>query len=355
MGTNGGISCLSAGDTLDIRAGTYTENLQFGTSRSGTSWTNAITIRGHVGETVQINGPLAFNTGTIFRYWIIDNLIFNGSTIFTGLQTDHIRISNSEIKNANCIGLQGGGSFHEFINVSVHNSGQTYQSCGGYGVYWWGNNTLFERMHVYDNPGYGFHIYYSGWTTVSNNIVRYSFIHNNGGYASSTHGGDGTTSQAGLLMANGTGNQAYGNVVYGNQNGIVVNSTCLNCLVYNNTVYANNKLNGLGQLATANGIVVGGTGAVVKNNIVVGEAENGIRNTGTGNTISNNHCDSAGTGCITTGNPLFVDPVARNFSLNIGSPAIDRGIPLSDVPAFDIVGTPRPKGLGWDIGSYESR
>ena len=50
-----GITCLSAGDTLYIRQGTYiSENLD--TTRinipSGTSWSNPVTIAGYPGETV---------------------------------------------------------------------------------------------------------------------------------------------------------------------------------------------------------------------------------------------------------------------------------------------------------------
>jgi hypothetical protein len=48
--------------------------------------------------------------------------------------------------------------------------------------------------------------------------------------------------------------------------------------------------------------------------------------------------------------PLFVDPAQGNYQLRIGSPAIDSATSSN---AVDIVGTPRPQGLGYDMGAYE--
>ena len=49
---------------------------------------------------------------------------------------------------------------------------------------------------------------------------------------------------------------------------------------------------------------------------------------------------------------LFVDPTNGNYQLKSGSPAINAGASLTDVPT-DILGVARPQGLGWDIGCYE--
>ena len=50
---------------------------------------------------------------------------------------------------------------------------------------------------------------------------------------------------------------------------------------------------------------------------------------------------------------LFVDPANNNYQLKAGSPAIDKGTSLLDVPV-DILGVHRPQGLAWDIGCYEA-
>ena len=94
-GTSGGLSCLTAGDTLDIRAGTYNELIQeyipfplklapiaaspgFG---GGTSWSNPVTIQGHVGETVTIKG-VVFDSDSpnLMQYMIFSNLVMDGTS-----------------------------------------------------------------------------------------------------------------------------------------------------------------------------------------------------------------------------------------------------------------------------------
>src|SRR5208283_2421386 len=49
---------------------------------------------------------------------------------------------------------------------------------------------------------------------------------------------------------------------------------------------------------------------------------------------------------------LFVDPANNNYALKAGSPAIDGGVALPQVPT-DILGVTRPQGLAYDIGAYE--
>jgi parallel beta-helix repeat protein len=56
---------------------------------------------------------------------------------------------------------------------------------------------------------------------------------------------------------------------------------------------------------------------------------------------------------VSTPQQLFVDPANQNFQLNPGSPAIDAGTTLLDVP-LDILGVTRPQGLAYDLGCYEA-
>jgi len=51
-------------------------------------------------------------------------------------------------------------------------------------------------------------------------------------------------------------------------------------------------------------------------------------------------------------NPKFVNKGADDFHLQSDSPAIDKGIPLKDVPQ-DFAGKPRPQGKAPDLGAYE--
>lgn len=54
---------------------------------------------------------------------------------------------------------------------------------------------------------------------------------------------------------------------------------------------------------------------------------------------------------------LFVDPANADYRLKSGAPAIDAGVASFNgiaAPAVDFAGAARPKGLGFDIGAYES-
>jgi parallel beta-helix repeat protein len=49
---------------------------------------------------------------------------------------------------------------------------------------------------------------------------------------------------------------------------------------------------------------------------------------------------------------VFADPDTDDYHLASGSPAIDTGVPLVNVP-HDLDGQARPQGIGYDIGAYE--
>jgi hypothetical protein len=55
---------------------------------------------------------------------------------------------------------------------------------------------------------------------------------------------------------------------------------------------------------------------------------------------------------VLSGNPLFADPNAGDFSLLTGSPAIDAGTAVQ-APNVDFLGNARPVGAGFDIGAME--
>ncbi len=55
---------------------------------------------------------------------------------------------------------------------------------------------------------------------------------------------------------------------------------------------------------------------------------------------------------INGGDPKFVNLAAWDFHLQAGSPAIDRGVTLTNFN-YDKDGVARPQGAGWDIGPYE--
>jgi hypothetical protein len=93
------------------------------------------------------------------------------------------------------------------------------------------------------------------------------------------------------------------------------------------------------------------TNTIIKNNLVVGGAPD-IMNKGIQTVLNNNFCSVAGPGCSKVGNPRFIDPEARNFSLHGTSPAIDAGIILSEVKK-DYKGVLRPQNSSHDAGALE--
>lgn len=54
-----------------------------------------------------------------------------------------------------------------------------------------------------------------------------------------------------------------------------------------------------------------------------------------------------------TTDPSFTNPAEGDFTIRNGSAAIDRGVTLAEVPK-DFAGVRRPQGAGYDIGAYEA-
>jgi len=132
---------------------------------------------------------------------------------------------------------------------------------------------------------------------------------------------------------------------------------------------------------------------VVRNNVVYGQHDFGIRLLKPGNTVYNNTVTRAinqgiyiydgessivsnnllygngsspeysgdlhlgggsGSNNLTGVDPRFVNPAGGDFRLQPGSPAIDAGMDLRSAGVTtDFEGTPRPQGAGFDIGADE--
>lgn len=353
-----GVRCLVGGngDKLYIRGGTYAESIgQSGVyPPSGSSWTNAATIAGYPGETVVLTGAssaqsILLATGSGRWYVIFENLILDarGKTggMYLGTDSHHIRFRDGEIKNGNDgMLVTGGASFVEVLNSKIHDMGEGNCSASAgvgtcYGFYMTGHDNLFDGNHVYNNGGYGFHIYNSGQSNVSNNIIRNNVIYGNGFDPGIT------ITAAAIILSSGSNNQAYNNVIFNNSNGIQLDYSPAGARhkVYNNTIYGN----------TSWGITNGTDGAEIKNNIIYG---NGIpiQKTGTNTAWANNLCSASGTGCTLVGDPKFTNASTRDFTLQSTSAAIDRGVTISTVTT-DYSGVARPQGAAYDIGASEYR
>jgi parallel beta-helix repeat protein len=324
-----GNACLSAGDTLMVKAGTYTYVPPL-YLKGGTSWTNPVTYMAHSGETVTL-APSAGSTGALYVnenvfYVIVDSFVIDATNVQDGIGIagTHVRIQNTEVKNApgNGVSSGTGPKFIELLNMHVHHNG-THPNCASdgpplfevigpcHGVYMYSDDMLFDGGRYHDNQSYGLHIYPGGSRVTIRNVRSY----NNG--------------DTGIGMFYGSNNKIYNNVIYNNGSGIWANSG--NSQWYNNTIYGN----------TRSGIYADGSEGIFRNNIVYNNDGGNIQNLGN-NILSNN---------LTT-NPLFVNTGAGDFHLQSGSAAINAGQAISEITA-DFDGILRPQGPGYDIGAYE--
>ncbi|MEZ4272382.1 MAG: right-handed parallel beta-helix repeat-containing protein [Myxococcota bacterium] len=354
-----GVSVLNPGDTLVVRGGTYHRATADWSPPSGTSWEQAVTIRASHGEQVIVK-PLPGATTFEFRqgshYIIMDGLTIDAKgghdAIRMGPTGHHIRIMNSEIKNAPRNGIQvSEGEFHEFINLSIHdndgafNPGKPLQS---YGIYMPGDNNLVKGCSIYRNAGYGIHVFHSSGTPSHNTIVN-NMVYDN--------------DSIGIGIYRGTDNLVANNVIWGNSHGIHLDYGASKTKLYHNTVYGNDT----------NEILLGDSSSdsTVINNMLVSTQPDPalIVSNGSGaSTISNNLIVGTDPGnllkvwdanAFLSGNlvgaafePKLRDPAELDFRLGEGSSAIDAGVVVEAVKT-DYAGVSRSQGALPDIGAFE--
>jgi len=340
---NAGIGCLSSGDTLEVKAGTYTRPSVL--PPSGSSWSNLTTIKRFGSDTVTLtfpkegrNSEINFNQGV--SYVALEGFILDGgfnTALIIGLgdSPHHIKIANNVIKNSTNMGIEGtcvgcwitSNQFHAlghscpYITLPDGSPAPcpTKEFNVGYsaGIYIGDQDVLIENNEFWDFAGSAIQVFNSGARPTDNTIVRYNRIHDGSG--SWAVRGDGLNGSWGIILANGSNLQAYGNIitnlrgvasgptVSNSPYGILVMSTCSDCTVYNNTVYNNPALPA---------VVVHASGTTIINNIFWNNA-GVIDDQATGVTYfaSNNLCNTAAPGCSVTSDPLFVNAAGDNSAL----------------------------------------
>ena len=356
------ISAAGPGSTLYIRGGTYqgwTAAEANSINPRGTDWTTgAINVKNYSGETVTITSKTTSHIITIIRakYLIFDGesattprLIFDGQTTTSGVNisgtdvpadSSFVRMTNFEVKRARGNGvLIAAGHHNEFLNCKVHDNGTSQQY--DHGFYIVGPDNLVEQCAVYNNTGFGVHIYGSEKTNPNaRNIIRNNRIYGN---------------RNGIIVGKGPDHIVYNNLVYQNQDIGIWLDYFGGGSVYNNTVTTDRSSHG--------NIWVGGgaLASIIENNIASriwidtpsSQSVHTVRN----NLVILDSFTDFGRGTIKSGNLVGVDPRFMNaamadFQLQAGSPAIDKGLVIPDV-ATDFDATARPQGAGYDIGAYE--
>lgn len=346
-GSGGALACLVAGDTLYIRSGTYTEAITTNTTTmaDGTS-SQRILVSSYPGET----GTVRSIGLTSKAYWTFDRLIIDvagtsGEGVWLGGSSNHIRVSNSEIKNAtvatnNGVHLVGTGGFHEFQKNNVHDNGS--EQLHDHGFYIETGDNLIEGNNIHDNCVFGVQL---NNANADRTIIRQNLIHNNGRCARGT-------SEGGIIVSGGSDNaQIYNNVIYSESQGID-HGTSTGTLVANNTIYAGDSDDFAlrTQSVTSNATFI--------NNIIYNPNGTSVVTGGTGISYSNNLCRTGTTGCAaTTSTPGFVNAGTFDFHITTSSPAKDAGTATTVSSIFstdyDSNVRPQPAGGAWDIGAYE--
>lgn len=393
-----GMECLSAGDVLMVRGGTYPlVRTSLHTLNNGTSGSKII-VQKYQSEVPIIqpaNGCWASRFDSTISHWVFDGLIWDGRnlgpTCTSGNQRSTIRglsgATNITFKNgiirhgssaetASCgQNLLWSGNNLTVQNMEIDGTHQFYGDYqGSHGIYVDGSadDVVIEDNNVHDNGSIGiqFNDSNTGSQLGERGIVRRNRVHHNLRRTLSQSvcgGGTGIT-----VSARQTDMLVYNNLVYDNGVTASVTSKCLTVFgtntadnaLYNNTCY-NHRTSciRIGEFTAA-------ANTIVKNNICLTNGE-GIRiyQSATGTVVADNNIynnptpvqdsgvgSSVDTASIITTNPLLVNPGAADFHLQPTSPSINSGIDLTSVFTTDFAGTPRTPDTGgdtaWEMGAY---
>jgi hypothetical protein len=333
-----GIACMSAGDTLYIRGGTYAEFIR--SVPSGSSYANAPVIAAYPGETVTL-APSGSNTDRVldlagsFHHVIFKDLRINAAGVGYGAWIDgeagahHIRLQGLEILNGGHNGVllpaasRDTSTYIEFLSCNVHdNGGFLWGGQYGHGLYIGTSDNLVDGCQVHANGAYGIQIYSGGAGQPNRNTVRKNRI----------YGNKRLDPNGGGMTIGGNSNLIYNNLIYQNLGDGMYNifGSPTNSKIMNNTVWNN----------AGDGIYNGGSGTLIANNIVY---QNGGTQIVAGSATLQTNLST---------NPNFLNAAVGDLRLQVGSPAINVGTTRAEV-TVDMVGVSRPQGSAYDIGAYE--
>jgi hypothetical protein len=365
-----GLLCLTSGDTLDIRGGTYDEQVTVDASKSGTAEQPTV-IQGHAGETVILNPSTPGGAGSILwvygsyitvRHLTIDganlpsgpsNLVGFGET--SGTPSHHLTLEDVEVKNLKgqgsaCVTSYGANhTDFTYRRLQVHDCGTqvTTPNPGAHCMYIPGTRYTVENSEIYNCYTEGIQIYSSG-PQPEGTVVGFSRVHHTGAEGILVSGDHSATIGRNVVYATGANAEAYGTTA-------AIKGTVSGETIAHNTIYDCP----LGLAVTA------GSGLRAQNNII-NTCATDVSDEGSGNTLSNNICDvTVGDKC-TAGDPRFMNAPGGDFNLGPGSDAIDAGTVLSRRTAAARVSrgrlydgttpvrTPRYAGTAPDAGAHEA-
>lgn len=365
-GLQAGLNCTGPGDTLLLQGTGFTViNDTVHTIPSGTSWSNPVIIASAPGPRVQLSQIAIRNQ--VIQYVSFENFVVDGggSYIYTtyccqALNFDvqsHLRLRDSEIRNANSGQLMSGGQGTDlqFINNYIHGAypnldpvtdwggGCNHQipcTTGGYCIYFNAHDSLFDGNRFEDCTGHGVHMYWGGCSRcIANNVFRNNTFKHIG--FDDAQRNQGTAS---IIAWRGQNNQFYNNIFHGSNaavNAWAISDQNLTDVIVHNTF---TDLAGVGVL-----MYPGADQLRVRNNIFYNLTGVPIDTSqqDPGTTLIG--CSGAHPQCNFTGNPNFLSPGQENYQIPQNSPACGVGEPLGAPYNLDKNGATRTT---WDAGAY---
>ena len=386
-----GVNCLSAGDTLRIRAGVYSNGLNDlitngggmtvpvkvvpnGTSESvrtiieadPTDFANSrySSIIRPTGITADTYRPVEFENFsqyiTIRNLKIDANGTANQAVDLVGPSSNHLILEGNDITGSHSNNANVGGDSTIVRGNHIHHNINTNPPDGQkYGLYTNGTNIVIENNEIDNSQCYGMHLY--GGTIQDSFIVRNNYFHDNA-----------LANPCNDVIVAGANHQFYNNVFYNSAHGAVLFfSGPTNIELDNNTFYnVGNGSSGCSGFVAPCVIDVRGSSHRFKNNLFLSSTTAFQENGASSITYSNNLCDSMSSFCTfsSTSAMEFInssDPTMSNFlHLKMGATSIANGANLTGTipsgsgcpplsPSTDKDGVTRPCSTAWDIGAYQ--
>lgn len=362
---------VQPGDTILVRAGSY-QGGHFTTS--GTSG-QPITLMAYPGEEVSINADNPTTPDGInlegASYMIVDGFRVDGRTRagVRAVLCEHVTIRNVR---ADANGVWG--IFTGFCDDLLIENNTTTGSIVEHGIYVSnsGDRPVIRGNLIYSNNANGIHmngdISAGGDGIISDALVEENIIFDNGVGGGSGINCDGVqdsiirnnliynTHASGISLyridagASATGNKVYNNTVIVASDGrwaLNIQDASTGNEIRNNIFYSHHSFRGAVSVS-ADSL----PGLVSDSNVVEDRFT-----TDDGNSTLTLAQWQSQTGqdtntLVSDPDALFVDPGNDDYHLKEGSPALEAGETLAEVPT-DLEGTPRPLGTEYDVGSYE--
>ena len=375
-----GADQLLPGDTLLINPGVYQEG-GITVTRGGTAAAPVTFKANGTGVIIDKSGvgsrqDALFITGA--DYVVVDGLTIQNATR-AGIRIDsshHVTVRNSVFANNKTWGL-----FTDFSDYTIVENSESYGAVNQHGIYISNSSDYPTIRHnrLHDNAMCGLHmngdISMGGDGIISHGLVEGNIIYNNGTLGGSAINMDGVTD---TIVRNNLlyNNHASGISMYqidggsGSRRNKILNNTIImpsngrwainipepdtslpdpgNTFnqVYNNILY---------NLHPWRGVITIGPSDLMGFSSDYNVLMDRLSSDGNDTVISLAAWQAMGDdkhSLLSAPAQLFINPGANDYHLSPSSPAIDKGVFLSDV-SNDLEGRPRPSGVTFDIGAYE--